>query len=324
VIFAAGLKPVDLNNRFVHAPSPAKCVETAEHAGFPRNLCAWIKGLYAVALDSSDIQRVIAVTEGDCSNTHALMEVLRYHGKEIIPFAFPFDRDFDVLRLQIEKLMGHLGATWDAVLRVHTAMRPARAMMAELDEMTWKTGQVSALENHTWLVSSSDFEGDVPAFTDKLARLLDEKRRMPSRRHAVRLAYIGIPPIFTDFYQHVESLGAGIVFNEIQRQFSMPYAATIGAKPSATDIVEQYRRYTFPCDIFTRLEDIKREISRRSVDGVIHYTQSFCFRQIQDFLVRREIDLPILTLEGDAPAPVDGRTRIRLETFVEMLKEARK
>jgi len=323
VIFAAGLKPVDLNNRFIAADRPAKFVEAAEHAGFPRNVCAWIKGLYSVVLDSPDIKRIIAVTEGDCSNTHALMEVLRYHGREIIPFAFPFDRDLDVLRAQIEKLMARLGTGWDKTLRVHASMRPARAMLAELDEMTWKTGQVSGLENHLWLVSSSDFEGDIARFTQKLARFLDEKRRAPSSRAQVRLAYTGIPPIFSDFYQYVESLGGGIVFNEIQRQFSMPNAASVGEKPSAADLVEQYRRYTYPCDIFVRLEDIGREIARRKVHGVIHYTQSFCFRQIQDFLVRREIDLPILTLEGDTPAPLDGRTKMRLETFIEMLKESK-
>lgn len=323
VIYAAGLVPVDLNNRFITAEKPQRYVEAAERAGFPRNICSWIKGIYAVAVESDDIQRVIAVTEGDCSNTRALMEVLRYHGKEIIPFAFPFDRDPGLLRMQIEKLMERLGADWEAVMRVHASMRRARIMLAELDEMTWRTGQVSGPENHLWLVSSSDFDGDINGFTERLARFLDEKRRAPERRPEVRLAYIGIPPIFTDFYQFIESLDAGIVFNEIQRQFAMPYAATIGEKPQPADLVEQYRRYTYPCDIFVRLEDIANEIERRGADGVIHYTQSFCFRQIQDFLVRREIDLPILTLEGDAPAPLDGRTKMRIETFIEMLKEGR-
>jgi benzoyl-CoA reductase/2-hydroxyglutaryl-CoA dehydratase subunit BcrC/BadD/HgdB len=30
--------------------------------------------------------------------------------------------------------------------------------------------------------------------------------------------------------------------------------------------------------------------------------------------------VPVLTLEGDAPGPVDGRTRIRVQAFVEMLQ----
>jgi benzoyl-CoA reductase/2-hydroxyglutaryl-CoA dehydratase subunit BcrC/BadD/HgdB len=56
------------------------------------------------------------------------------------------------------------------------------------------------------------------------------------------------------------------------------------------------------------------------VDGVIHYVQSFCFRQIEDLIVRRRLPVPVLTLEGDRPGKVDARTRIRIEGFLEMLK----
>ncbi len=106
-----------------------------------------------------------------------------------------------------------------------------------------------------------------------------------------------------------------MVFNEIQRQFSMPY--------ESSDIVEQYLRYTYPYSIFCRLADIKAEIARRRIDGLIHYVQSFCFRQIQDIILRQEIKIPILTIEGDRPAPLDARTRLRLESFVEMLRGLR-
>lgn len=85
------------------------------------------------------------------------------------------------------------------------------------------------------------------------------------------------------------------------------------------DLVEQYRLYTYPYDIFWRIQDIKREIERRGIQAIIHYTQSFCFRQIQDLIIRNEIDLPILTLEGDNPVKIDARTRVRIESFVEML-----
>lgn len=103
-----------------------------------------------------------------------------------------------------------------------------------------------------------------------------------------------------------------MVFNELQRQFSMPFATD--------DIVEQYCRYTYPYSFFNRLEDIKKEIQTRRIDGLIHYCQSFCFRQIQDIILRQGIKLPILTIEGDRPAPLDARTRLRLESFVEMLR----
>jgi benzoyl-CoA reductase/2-hydroxyglutaryl-CoA dehydratase subunit BcrC/BadD/HgdB len=102
------------------------------------------------------------------------------------------------------------------------------------------------------------------------------------------------------------------VLNEVQRQFAMP--------GSTGSLVEQYLAYTYPYSFFERMEDIKAEATRRKVRGIVHYVQSFCFRQIEDILLREEVGVPVLTLEGDAPGPVDGRTRIRIEAFVEMLQ----
>jgi len=38
-------------------------------------------------------------------------------------------------------------------------------------------------------------------------------------------------------------------------------------------------------------------------------------------IIRKKLPLPILTLEGDKPGPLDERTKIRLEGFVEMLED---
>ncbi|RLA77665.1 MAG: 2-hydroxyacyl-CoA dehydratase, partial [Deltaproteobacteria bacterium] len=76
-----------------------------------------------------------------------------------------------------------------------------------------------------------------------------------------------------------------------------------------------------PYSFFFRLQDIKAEIERRQIDGLIHYVQAFCFRQIQDVLLRREVRVPVLTLEGDRPGPLDARTLLRLESFLEMLRQ---
>ena len=85
-------------------------------------------------------------------------------------------------------------------------------------------------------------------------------------------------------------------------------------------MTEQYLRYTYPYDIFARIADIAEAVAQRRLDGLIHYTQSFCFRQIQDRLLRQHLNLPILTIEGDRPSPLDHRTRLRLEAFVDVLR----
>ena len=108
VLFAAGATPVDLNNAFISHPDPHALIRRAERDGYPRSVCGWIKGIYAITLESG-IQRLVAVTQGDCSQTHAMMETLQAAGVEVVPFAYPYDRDRLLLRLQIERLIAHFG-----------------------------------------------------------------------------------------------------------------------------------------------------------------------------------------------------------------------
>jgi benzoyl-CoA reductase/2-hydroxyglutaryl-CoA dehydratase subunit BcrC/BadD/HgdB len=312
VIYAAGCVPVDLNNVFITAPDPRLLVEEAELAGYPRNVCAWIKGLYGTVLRSGEIKTVIAVTQGDCSNTHALMETLALAGIEIIPFAYPFDRDYDLLKLQIEKLMERFGVGWPEVTAAHRRLAEIRRKVREIDELTWQKGVVSGRDNHLFQVNCSDFKGDPDAFEKEVDEFLEARREAPPAGERLRLGYIGVPPIVSDLYDYLEEQGARVVFNETQRQFAMPF--------ETAGLVEQYLLYTYPYGIFYRLEDIEREIRRRRIAGVVHYAQSFCFRQIEDLIVRQRLRaLPVLTLEGDRPGRLDARTRLRIDAFLEAL-----
>ena len=310
VLVAAGRRPVDLNNVFMGGDKSVRLVEDAEFAGFPRNVCGWIKGIYS-AVRESGISEVIAVTEGDCSYTKALMEVLSLEGVSIVPFAYPPDRDRDDLRREIEKLMRRFDVGWEEVDRAKERLDTVRRKLREIDRLTWQEDLVSGWENHYYQVSASDMNGDPDSFEEEVDRFLREAGKRSPFRETIRLAYIGVPPIIPDIYRFLESLGARVVFNETQRQFAMPF--------DTKDIVEQYRLYTYPYDIFHRLADILTETGARRVDGVIHYVQSFCFRQIEDMIIRRKLPFPILTLEGDKPGPLDERTKIRLEGFIEML-----
>jgi benzoyl-CoA reductase/2-hydroxyglutaryl-CoA dehydratase subunit BcrC/BadD/HgdB len=311
IVLAAGCKPLDLNNLFITSPSPEKLIQRAEQTGFAHNLCAWIKGIYAATLQYH-IPCVIAVTGGDCSSTTALAEVLEGRGVQVIPFDFPLDRDREFLRRQMEKLSRVLGAPWAEVERVRARLGTIRRKLKELDRLTFEENRVSGLENHLFLVTSSDFNSDPETYEIELDRFLREAAARPPREGSIRLGYLGVPPIFSDLYEFVESVGGRIVFNEVQRQFSMPFAGG--------DIVDQYSAYTYPYGIRGRLEDIREAIKERRLDGLIHYTQTFCFRQIYDILLRESLPLPVLTIEGDKPGKVDSRTAIRLETFVEMLR----
>jgi benzoyl-CoA reductase/2-hydroxyglutaryl-CoA dehydratase subunit BcrC/BadD/HgdB len=312
VIYAAGWVPVDLNNVFITDENPRLLVEEAEIAGYPRNLCAWIKGIYSTVLKNSDIRHIIAVTQGDCSNTHALMETLQHAGLKVIPFAFPYDRDYDLLRLQIEKVMDFFEISWEKVLAEKERLDLVRSRVWELDRLTWEEDLVGGWDNHYYQVCCSDFNGNPEKFAKEVNLHLEQVRAEQPRTGEIRLGYIGVPPIMGDLYKYLEERGARVVFNETQRQFTMPFRTN--------DLVEQYRLYTYPYGIFFRLEDIQREIERRKLDGIIHYAQSFCFRQIEDMIIRDRLKLPVLTMEGDIPNRLDARTKMRLDVFLDMLR----
>ena len=312
VLLAAGRRPVDLNNVFISREDPEALVLEAEKNGFPANLCSWIKGIYSVVRQTG-IREVVGVSEGDCSNTHALLEVLQSEGTKVYTFSFPYGRRAEDLAREIERFARAFGTSIARAEVVRKKLVPVRTLVREVDRLTYEEDRVSGWENHFWTISTSDFQGDPEAFAESLQGFLKEAKARSPLREEIRLGYVGIPPIAGEIYSLSERLGARVVYNEFQRQFSMPY--------DTTTIVEQYLQYTYPYDIFFRLGDIEREIVRRRIDGLIHYVQSFCFRQISDRILKSRVHIPILTLEFNRPGNVDERTRTRLEAFLEMLME---
>jgi benzoyl-CoA reductase/2-hydroxyglutaryl-CoA dehydratase subunit BcrC/BadD/HgdB len=312
IVLAAGLTPVDLNNLFITSELPENHVQRAESEGFPHNLCCWIKGIYSSILHYG-VRRIIAVTGGDCSNTVALSEVLGSKGIEVIPFRYPWVRSHSLIMEEMEALRERFCASWEEVERVRQRLGLIRTKLVEMDKLTYERNVVKGEENHLFLVGSSDFGSDPNSYEERLDSFLSEAKKREPLKEEVRLGVIGVPPIYSDLYGFLESLGARVVFNEVQRQFSMPF--------EERDIASQYLRYTYPYHVLGRIQDIQEAVQTRNLHGLLHYTQMFCFRQIQDILMREHLDLPILTLEGDRPGAVDGRTATRLETFIEMLKE---
>lgn len=312
VVLAAGLIPVDLNNLFIASPDALKWVAEAEAEGLPRTICAWIKGIYAALARHPEIRAVIAACQGDCSYTQALGEILASRGVAVVHFNYPYPRDKARLALEIDEFRAQVGAEPAAVAAMQAKLALIRRDLAKLDRLTWETGQVSGRENFLWLISSSDFEADPDGFALRLKNFLEEAVTRPPVQDGLRLGLIGIPPIFTDLWDHLEELGAQVVFNEIPRQFSLPR--------HEGDLTEQYYHYTYPYDITLRLQDIAQAVAERRLDGLIHYTQSFCFRQMYDRLLREQLGVPLLTLEGDRPGPLDSRSRMRLEAFVDVLR----
>jgi len=308
VALAAGRALVDLNNVLIRSEAPERAVREAESAGFPRNSCAWIKGVYAV-IRRLGLGEVVGVSRGDCSNTEALLEILADDGLTTVPFAYPESRSPEELRRALERFAENLGTDFAEAERWRERLAPVREDLDRLDALV-TAGKRRDAAYFDLALSSSDWGGDPQKYAAALERELTTGDEPPPA--PVRLAYLGVPPTFTDLLARTAELGAAFVFAEIPRRFTMP-----GRSP---DLVAQYLAYTYPYGMAFRLGDILPELEKRRVDGVVHYVQSFCFRQIEDILLRRRVGrVPVLTLEGDRPGPLAARDLLRLESFVETL-----
>lgn len=308
VILAAGHIPVDLNNLFINRNSQ-ELITKAEHEGFPRNVCSWIKGIYSVAREAQ-LDEVIGVTQGDCSNTHSMMSLLKDQGISVFSFAFPYDKDPEVLNRETIKLEEHFEVTRTETERTKYKLDEIRTKLLLLDEMTWKENKVTGLENHIWLVSASDFGGNPDKYEIDLDAFINEAKNRKPYHTKLRIAYLGVPPIFNNLYTTVSELGGEVIYNEIQRQFAM-----LSLKQN---IIDQYTSYTYPYSVFDRIKDIEIECDKRQIGAIISYTQAFCHRQIDNILIKKYLNLPYLNLEGDQPGAVDSRTLLRLESFMEI------
>jgi benzoyl-CoA reductase/2-hydroxyglutaryl-CoA dehydratase subunit BcrC/BadD/HgdB len=324
ILLSAGYIPIDINNTFVSSQNPLSLIDDAESFGFPGSCCAWIKGLYSVMANMkthNNKDLFIAVTEGDCSNAKVLEEVISSRvGINSYIFAYPVSREKREMKKAMEQLAQFLGTDLKTAEKTRKELLPLRKKLNELDRLSYlHPGLISGFENHYWLVSSSDMNGDVGVFEKELNDFIDEISRrkeawQPSE--IKKIAFLGVPPIIP-VHQFIEDKKGIVVYNEIQREFAM-----IGEYNS---LEEQYTQYTYPYSARHRFDKALKEIIKRNVNGIIHYVQSFCHRQIEDIILRemmseKNIDIPLLTIEGDKPSDhIDGRLSTRIEAFLETI-----
>ncbi|HNW81338.1 MAG TPA: 2-hydroxyacyl-CoA dehydratase [bacterium] len=324
VILAAGYQPVDLNNIFVSSPDSLKLVENAECEGFPGSSCAWIKGLYSV-VSSLDFDKendvFIAVTQGDCSNAKVLEEIVSLKtGIRTFIFNYPFSRNILEMSSEINRFSCFLNTPVKECEKARTSLSDIRKNLLDLDEISYSyPGLITGLENHLWLVSSSDFNGNPESFQRDLESFMKEvEQRKISYTGTGRLkiGYLGVPPIIP-IHQFIEKRNATVVYNEIQREFAM-----LG---ESRDLADQYTQYTYPYSSSFRFSKAITEIKKRKLDGIIHYVQSFCHRQLEDIILRKMltdngIKMPLLTIEADKPlTKIDSRVSTRIEAFLETI-----
>jgi len=308
-IYAAGWKAQDINNTI-----PASDAR-------PRSkLCAWTAG-WREAILKGEIRpdALIVVAGGDCHNAladgqNAARNVAASHF-----FFYPFDGDVGYLKGQLEKLQRFLddnaGRDAEKGRSIVTRISRAKGLGMKLDRAR-SEGKVDPARTFEALISFSDLEGDPTVFSEKVGRLLagaDGKGRSQGGDVLPRVALIGVPPIFRDFHRSCADAGLRVVFDELPYEFLRLGGKTIDG------LARSYSNYTFARPVDFRLDFLKRELAKRKVDGIIHYTQFTCHHLLEDGMFREELHWPMLTVQGDLPGETPAQIRLRLEAFSELL-----
>ncbi len=331
IIFAANKIPLDLNNIFISSENPNEFINTSELEGFPRNFCAWTKGLYGVIKKYEDkIEKIIAVVEGDCSSNKTLFEVIKNvnlsKNFELLYFSYSYKKTLEELLKNIIDLMEIFNVTWQDIISVHKKLFNIRKKLFYLDEIAYKNLGIKNIDLHLWQISSSDFSSDYKIFEKNLDEFLGNSNFISGKNpeKILKLGLIGVPTIIPEFYNFLDSLGVKVIFNETAREFTFTKNFDFNYENQDEFIkkyLQQYLDYTYPYDIEFRIQNIKQEIEKRKLDGLVHYVQSFCHKQVDDISFRKKIDIPILTIEEDRPGFLSERTKIRLESFATVLQE---
>ncbi len=296
IVFACGREPFDLNNVI---PTSRK---------YPGNkLCAWTAIWKEMLLKREiDVDSLIVVAGGDCHNALVDGQKVAMSGIPTHFFFYPFDGDPDYLETQMNRLSAFLGGI--SCPERFREIKKIKKMGKMIDHKRCD-GKFSSGDVFRILISFSDLAGDLKGFSGIISAL--EEKDVDSRN---RIALIGVPPIYHDFHEMAQSLRLHIVFDEL------PYEFIRHGGTNIHEIAMDYCEYTFARPLDYRIQFLRKELERRRVDGIIHYTQYACHHMLEDELLREKLDYPMLTIQGDLPGNTPQQIRLRLEAFREMLE----
>jgi benzoyl-CoA reductase/2-hydroxyglutaryl-CoA dehydratase subunit BcrC/BadD/HgdB len=297
LVYGCGQVPVDLNNI---APTST---------AVPRSkLCAWTATWRDALLSGKlKVDRLAVVAGGDCHNALADGQRVAMSGIPTHYFFYPFDGDVAYMEDQLERFEQFLGGIvdQDAIARV-AAMK---SLAVELDAARAR-GEVPGAVAFNHMIALCDLGGDPGRFERSIRRSLEERSDLSSRP---RVALVGVPPIYPDFHEVAEGFGLQVVFDELPWEFARCGGRSIGTMAAS------YADYTFARPLEHRLDLLGRELEKRKVDGIIHYTQYACHHMLEDDTLRARFDLPMLTVQGDLPRRCPEQEKLRLEAFAELL-----
>lgn len=295
IIFACGKAPYDVNNII---PASKK---------YPKNkLCAWT-AIWQEMLVKREIavDKLVVVAGGDCHNALVDGQKAAMSGIPTHFFFYPFDGNEEYLEAQLHNLCEFLGNIKES--GKFEEIKKLKRAGKEIDKKR-TSGRISSGDAFRLLISFSDLLGDLNEF-EKALKIKENKIATSSR-----VALIGVPPIYHDFHAAAHALGLHIVFDELPYEFVRHKGSNIH------EVAEDYCNYTFARPLDFRIGFLQKELEKRKVDGVIHYTQFACHHMLEDEVLRKNLDYPMLTIQGDLPGKTPEQIKLRLEAFREVIE----
>jgi hypothetical protein len=297
LIFACRKKPCDINN-FV--PSSRLRPEN--------KLCAWTAIWRDMVLRKKlSLDYLVVVAGGDCHNALVDGQKVGMSGLKTFYFFYPFEEEKKYLEYQLEGLSAFMGGIEDEGM--FEKVRYLKSCALELEKKRIE-GKIPSDKAFKILVSTSDLKGDLDHYKKALDDLQEENVDYQSR-----VALLGVPPIYKDFHEVLASLGLHVVYDELPYEFARLSGRNVH------ELAENYCTYTFARKLDFRLNFIKKELAKRKIDGIIHYTQYACHHLLEDDILRERLHYPFLTIQGDLPGRTSEQVKMRLEAFSEMLSK---
>lgn len=298
LVFGCGHTPFDLNNT---VPT-SECVPRGK-------LCAWT-ATWRDALLRGDLRvdSLVVVAGGDCHN--ALVDGQRVAMKGIPThyLFYPFDGNEAEMEDHLASLEAFLGGITDQAALNHVA--DIKDLCIQLDVARCRRKVLGSRVFHH-LIQICDLGGDIDRFGASVRKALGDR---PETVPHIRIALVGVPPIYPDFHLVCEGFGMQVVFDELPWEF-----ARMGGRTLRT-MARNYAGYTFARDLEYRFGKLEEELKRRRVEGVVHYTQYACHHVLEDDMLRERLDLPMLTIQGDLARKCPEQEKLRLEAFAELLR----
>jgi len=297
VIYAHGHSCIDVNNLVPYSHLKPKV-----------KLCAWTAIWREMIIRKEiELDSLVVVASGDCYNSVVEGEKISSFGYPVTYFFYPFDGNKKEMEKEIEKLSLFLGKKRNE--QAYEKIYELKGKAIELDEKRWK-GEIWGKELFPLLISFSDLGGDIDALQRKI-----EEFDYGDEVEGIPIALLGVPPIYYDFHEVAEHIGFHIVFDELAYEFIRLRGR------NEREIAHNYASYSFARNITHRIRLLKKELRRRKIEGIIHYTQFPCHHILEDEILRKELPYLMLTIQGDLPQKTPEQIKLRLEAFYEMLEE---